>query len=131
MDVETFDLTSCAPLAPLTRDQNVGASWRMLVLIVFASGEEEIHRCRLIRPATSTHRGAADADWMHGRHVMGDLSRVETMRVFRCQSGSSGNNNDSSSFTARIADWMDDYTLSEGVHGLKRRRRVGDSALHR
>jgi hypothetical protein len=74
MDVETFNLTSCAPLAPLTRDQGVGASWRMLVLIVFASGEEEIHRCRLIYPATST-RGVANAERTHGRHVTGDLSR--------------------------------------------------------
>jgi hypothetical protein len=43
MDVETLlDLASYVPLAPLTRNQDVGASWRMLVLVVFASGEEKI-----------------------------------------------------------------------------------------
>jgi hypothetical protein len=42
MDVGTFALASRASPAPLTRYQGVGAPWRMLVLVVFASGEEKI-----------------------------------------------------------------------------------------
>ena len=129
MAVETFELPSCAPLAPLTRDQGVGASWRMLVSIVFASGEELIHRCRLICPASSTLR-VSDADWMHGRHVMGNSSRDETLRVFRCQSGSSGGT--SSFLKARVADWMDDYWLGKCAWSwTQAARRVGGSVLHR
>jgi len=62
---------------------------------------------------------------MHGMHAMGNLFRDETMRVFRCQSGSGGDT--SSILKARVADWVDDYRVLENVHDLELRRRVGQS----